>query len=473
MLFERVQSEMSQRDGARLLGYTWFWSAMMLLAVPFACIYTGVGLDVFSNLWTIWTSPSKLITDYFNIGGLASAFLNAAICGFSCNIIMTATKVRPTSSVLAGYFLVIAHCFYGLNFINMWPPFLGVMLFCYLEKNKLGPSLHLAMFSTALGPFISEFLFRYTLGSNYVFGEVEVSFIGVVLALCFGLLAGFLIPSLLPGTTKTHRGHNLYKAGLAIGLFGCFAYALFFKIFGVETPEAVSYENAVYAAHGNSYILFMDIFFIVVFGATLIYGFITNDKSFKGYTKLLKSSSLDANYPKDFGMPRTFINIGIYGFAILAYYNLVVLLTEGVGFTGATAGVTIAALTFAAAGQNIRSVWPIAAGYVILYLGVFLLSKFVGFQFDWTLSSQGFINGFAFATGLCPFVTDYGKKVGIMAGILNGIICTCTSVLHGGFVLYNGGFAAGLTALILLPILDFYHVKERLNEHGKHSIHKW
>ena len=30
--------------------------------------------------------------------------------------------------------------------------------------------------------------------------------------------------------------------------------------------------------------------------------------------------------------------------------------------------------------------------------------------------------------------------------------------MHGGFVLYNGGFNAGLTAIILIPIFDFYKI---------------
>ena len=35
-------------------------------------------------------------------------------------------------------------------------------------------------------------------------------------------------------------------------------------------------------------------------------------------------------------------------------------------------------------------------------------------------------------------------------------MCTATSALHGGFVLYNGGFTTGITAMILLPILEHY-----------------
>ena len=53
----------------------------------------------------------------------------------------------------------------------------------------------------------------------------------------------------------------------------------------------------------------------------------------------------------------------------------------------------------------------------------------------------------------------YGWKVGMLAGFLSAVICTSTLAMHGGFVLYNGGLTAGLTALVLIPILDFYKVK--------------
>ena len=88
-------------------------------------------------------------------------------------------------------------------------------------------------------------------------------------------------------------------------------------------------------------------------------------------------------------------------------------------------------------------------------------------QIPWTLSTQAYINGLAFATGLCSFSGKYGKKVGILAGLLSAIICTSTSAIHGGFVLYNGGFTAGLTALVLLPVLDFYKVHPKF-EDDKH-----
>ena len=82
----------------------------------------------------------------------------------------------------------------------------------------------------------------------------------------------------------------------------------------------------------------------------------------------------------------------------------------------------------------------------------------MGNEIPWTLANQAYINGLAFATGLCPIAGSYGFKYGVIAGLVSAIICTSTAAMHGGFVLYNGGFNAGLTALIVVPVLDFYNI---------------
>lgn len=82
-------------------------------------------------------------------------------------------------------------------------------------------------------------------------------------------------------------------------------------------------------------------------------------------------------------------------------------------------------------------------------------------EIPWSLSTQGYINSAAFATGLCPIVGRYGIRAGIAAGFMCASLCTSTSALHGGLILYNGGFTTGITALILLPILEHYIPKAR------------
>lgn len=444
--------------------YPFFISLFFLAATPIAVLYTKEW-DFLDNLWQILTSPSKLVTDYFALGGLGSTLFNAAICGLFANLIVYISRPKPHATILAGYMLIVAHCFYGLNFLNMWPPFFGILLYCFIMKKKVSENIHIAFFSTALAPFVSELFFRYAIG-KYDPSVTSVNWVGVVLALVCGLAIGFVIPALLPGTTAMHRGYNLYKAGLAIGILGIFINAFMYSSLGVDEPANLTITNDSYYALPYGYREFMNVFFIILFCVTFIVGFIANQKSLKNYRHLLHCTGYGTDFTDKFGMPLCMINIAVYGLAILAYLNVVFILPSlfpalpsGVGFTGATVGIVFAALTFAADGQHPKNVFPIAVGYVALFAIVIVICLITDFDIPWTLSTQAYINGLAFATGLCPIAGKYGFRYGMLAGLMSAIICAVTAEMHGGFVLYNGGFNAGLTALVLIPILDFYRVK--------------
>ena len=234
----------------------------------------------------------------------------------------------------------------------------------------------------------------------------------------------------------------------------------------MEKPVNTQIVNETYYALPYGYRGFMNAFYIIMFLVTFIVGFILNNKSIRSYRELLQCTGHGTDFTDKFGMPVCMINIAIYGFAMLAYLNLVFILPSifpslpsGVGFTGPTAGIILAALTFAADGQHINNVFPIAVGYVALFSVVVLICKIANFDIPWTLSTQAYISSLAFATGLCPIAGKYGFRYGVLAGFMSAIICAITAQMHGGFVLYNGGFNAGLTALVLIPILDFYEVK--------------
>ncbi len=456
-----------------ITNYSLFLSVFFLVASLVAYFVTDEK-EFFANIWIILTSPSKLVTDYFALGGLASTLFNTAVCGLFANLIILISNTKSNATTFAGYLLVVAHGFYGLNFINMWPSLFGVMLYCCIMKKPFKENTHVALFSTALGPFISDFLFRYatTLGN----GKTEAIIIGGVLAIIFGLATGFIVPALLPGTSSMHRGYNMYKAGLAIGILGIFLHSFFYESLGVETPDVIQIINPEYYAKPYAYREFMNVFFILLFGVTLLIGYILNKNSFCGYNDLLKSTGYGTDFLDKFGMSVCLINFAVYGFCILLYLNAIFVLPEifaflpkGVGFTGATAGVVFAALTFSADGQQPRTVAPIVLGYVSLSFVVIVVCLLCKKDVPWTLSTQGYINGLAFATGLCPFAGKYGFKVGVLAGFMSAVICTSTASMHGGFVLYNGGFTAGLTALVLLPILDFYKVKPKYHDDTMHS----
>ena len=437
------------------------------IAVPIAMAVTGTdGEALINNLWYLFCGPSKLVTDYFALGCLSSTLLNAGICGLACTLIVMLSKAHANSTTFAAYLLVIAHCFYGLNFINMWPPFIGVLVYCLVMKKPKRDHLHIAMFSTALSPFISDFLFYYPPGRSLLIGKFSV--LGIILSVIFGVAAGFLVPALLKGTSKMHRGFNMYKAGLALGMLGIFVYCFLYKTFGIQPHTSGGSLSSVQYDLAKLHYTFMNVFFAVIFSTALILGFFLNGRSFSNYKSLLSCSGYGLDFADKFGMPLCLINFGVYGFCILFYLNVIFslpavlpFLPDGVGITGPTAGIIFAALTFSADGQHPKNVAPIALGYTILFAIVCVFCSLAGVEIPWTLSTQAYINGLAFATGLCPIAGSYGFKYGVIAGFFSAIICTSTTAMHGGFVLYNGGFNAGLAALIIIPVLDFYNIKPK------------
>ena len=437
-------------------GLALYFSLSFLIAAVFAAFYTGEIGAVFRGWYLILVTPSPLVTDYFAIGGLSSALLNAGACGLACFVFMVCLKGDSHVNTLAGFFLVIAHCFYGLNFLNMWPCFLAPILFLRRRKLDLKANLHICMFSTSFAPFISEFLFRYTRHGEYVFGKPEVTIFGVLVAILFSILIGFMVPVILPGAKSWHKGYNLYNGGLAFGLFGFFLYNFLYKTMCLPGVTRVTQVSEIYQSFEHNHIHFATPFFLSLFLVCLGAGFLLNGKTFRGYGALLKDTGYASDFSQKYGMPLCLVNIGVCGILFLLYLNVITRLTEGAGFTGPTMGVLLASLTFTSMGQQPKNVWPIVFGYQLLYYVTVAACAIHDRELSWSISTQSYINGVAFATGLCPVSGRFGVRAGILAGFLCASMCTATSALHGGLVLYNGGFTAGITALILLPILEYY-----------------
>lgn len=437
-----------------------FLSVDLLVASVIAAWYTGESAQqVFAEWWTILTSPCPLVTDYFRLGSLPASLLNAGVCGGCCALmflLLHGAVYRP--GVWAGYFLVIAHCFYGLNFINMWPPMFGFFVYCRIHHLRFRDNLDRAMFITSFAPFFSELLFRYPMAFDVswnIFG-LAIRPIPIGFSLLLAAFVGCTLPAMLPGTAKLHRGYNLYNGGLATGLLGLFIYSFMFKTMGVHPRGVLEIVNPAYEAAGESYMLFGTVFFAAVSAASILYGWRLNGRSFRGYGNLLKDSGYKANFLHDYGLGLVWINFGFYCLMMVFYFDVVILFTDGAGFTGPTFGIILAAMTFAAGGQHPANVWPILVGYALLSCVVHAECILSNREIPWTLSTQGYMNGLAFATGLCPFSGKFGWKVGVLAGFISAVMCTTTSAMHGGYVLYNGGLTAGISALILLPLLDTY-----------------
>lgn len=437
--------------------------SVILLSTAFVTAFFNGGFRVLAEGWMkILISPCPLMTDYFKVGGVSSTFFNAGICTFACWIVIAVSGARATASLLASFILVVAHCFYGMNFLNIWPCYLGVLLFSHFKKKDFRLYLPTAMFSMAFGPLVSEVVFRYPIGEEFIVGQAYITLSGILFTLVIGFAAGLVLPGMLEGALWMHKGYNLYNGGLAFGLVGCFLYAFLYKTMGLESSGPVEINNIFYDGTGDANWIWGNCLFVFIFGIFLMTGIFLNGRSLNGYGMLLQETGHLSNFADKYGMVLCLINFGIYGFAVLAYMNIVMLVTDGVAFTGPTIGAVFAAVTFAAVGQHPKNTWSIFMGYVVLSAFITVMCLIQGREIPWTLSDQGYINGVAFATGLAPIAGRYGWRAGVAAGIVSASICTSTATIHGGFMLFNGGFSAGITALIMVSVLEHHFPNMRV-----------
>ena len=192
-----------------------------LLASSAAFLITAVllGLDdgaMFSGFAQILMSPAQLTKDYFEVGSVSGAFLNVALVGFACTAMAFLPGAAVNGLTIAAYFLTTGFSFWGINFLNMWPFFLGVMLHALARRESFAKYVNLAMFSTALCPLASELLLRYPES-----GEPRgVTLTGAALMLAVGMLIGFLTPAMAAHSPNVHKGYDLYSAALPGVLLG-------------------------------------------------------------------------------------------------------------------------------------------------------------------------------------------------------------------------------------------------------------
>ena len=140
--------------------------------------------QMLTGLAQILMSPAQLTKDYFEIGSVSGTFLNVSLVGFVCAAMTCLPGAAVNGTTIAAYFLTTGFSFWGINFLNMWPFFLGVMVHALVRKEPFPKYVNLAMFATALCPLASEMLLRYP-GSEEVRG-VTLGGVALMLAVEIG-----------------------------------------------------------------------------------------------------------------------------------------------------------------------------------------------------------------------------------------------------------------------------------------------
>lgn len=414
----------SMNKRRQILGIMLFYS----LSAGITALCVGGTSTIFADFVQILSSPSQLTLDYFKIASVAATFLNVALVGLSCTLVFALSGAELNGTSLMAFFLTIGFSFFGMNFLNIWPCIWGTWLFSRLSRETFAAQVNIAVFSTALSPFVSEAIWRYP-----VFDCLPAAMVlKVLLGALLGMAAGFLMPILCRHSPNLHRGYTLYNAAAVAGFIGILLFSLMYRAVGIEAPSNTDI--------GGSYPEIVNGFIIGTSIAAIGVGFALNGWHFRGFSMVLKSTGYKCDFTKCPGVALTFMHIGTFGLLVAAYYNLI-----GASMTGPTAGSMVCLLAIAPCGAHLFNVLPVMLGYI-------LASGFGAFE----PNTQAIIVGLCFACALCPISGCFGSISGILAGFLHACMVTTVVSFHGGLCLYNGGFTCGITAILLVPVLEYF-----------------
>lgn len=394
--------------------------------------------NMLTGLGRIVSEPSKVTTNYFSNGGYAASFLNAGLVCFVCSLLYCLPKAKPNATSCLAFLLTAGFCFWGINVVNIWFSMAGVLLYCAVKRQNPAQQVNAMLFSTGIAPLITDLMIRYPNAEAAGF-----SWQGILLALGVGLVIGFFLPAGLAASAKIHRGFSLYSAAVPVGLTAFFLQACLYKVLGAELPAAPA---AAQMAEVSSKVA--NIFCIVVFGVCVVAGVALGCRP-KDYWELLKDSGKGVDFAAKYSPATALTNLGLFGLFIILYYNAV-----GASWNAVTFGCVFCMVCCGCSGSHPFNVCPIMVGYV----AASLVGRwcFVGSGDPLALNTQAIAVGLCFANGLSPISGHYGWFWGVVAGMIHFILVTCVPSLHGGFCLYNGGFTAAFTCMMLLPVLEHF-----------------
>jgi len=401
----------------------------VMLFYSLAAIVTGLLAgdlsETLQGFWRILSSPAQLTMDYFKLGTVGGTFVNVGLTGLGTVLVFALSGFALNGVSLMAFFLTIGFSFFGMNFLNIWPCILGTFLFTRVAKVPFKTQVNIAVFATSLAPFVSEGMWRHP--------AVESMAARIIFGVLLGVICGFMMPVLCMHSPNLHKGYSLYNAAAVAGFIGVFLFSFLFRATGFEIPTNTDI--------GDSQAQIVNAFALLTSATMITAGYILNSQSFRAFWDLLtQSSAFRCDFTNSHGMAVTMINTGVFGIFVTGYYNAI-----GASLTGPTAGSIICLLAVTSCGTHILNMLPIMLGYA-------LASTFCAFD----LTTQAIVVGLCFAAALSPIPSRYGSLTGVLAGMMHAIMVTTIVTFHGGLCLYNGGFTAGITAIILVPFLEFF-----------------
>lgn len=390
-------------------------------------------IDVWNGFIRILISPSNLITDYIEIGGLGAAFLNSGIIGLTTVFMLHINRVELNGAAIAGIITVFGFAFFGKTVYNSLPITFGVYLYSLVMKLPFKEIALNSLYATSLGPLISMLSF----------GMGLQVWKGIIVACICGIIIGFIVVPLSNSFINFHQGYNLYNTGFTSGIIGMVAAGLL-RMFNLQV-DTVSIISS-----GNNFML--SILLLPLFIFVLLMGLYLNNWSFKNYRELISyPGRLRTDFVVNCGYGITLVNMAVM--AIIAWCYIVLI---GAQINGATIGALLTIMGFSAFGKHPANTIPIFVGACIAStLNMHDQSSTVG------------VITVLFGSTLAPITGKFGIGAGLLAGFIHVSMTLNVSYIHGGMNLYNNGFSGGFVAAMLVPLFTIIAERKLKHKNGK------
>jgi len=389
---------------------------LAFIAVAFALERPGALWD---GLLAILRSRDTLTTDYMGLGGIGAALLNAGLLTLLALAVYWRSGAALGGGAVACLWLVLGFGLFGKNLLNVWGIVAGVWLYARFKGEPFAKHVNTAFFGAALAPIFSEILF-----SSALTWHASLPLAGVTT-----VLLGFLLVPAAAHLFHAHQGHSLYNMGFVAGLLGTLTVAVY-KSYGF-VPDPVFIWS-----QGHNRLL--GTLLLLMFVAMAAIGFaLDRQAGVRQWRLMRRSGRAPSDFVADFGFGPALLNMALTGLMGTAY-----VLAVGSDLNGPTIGAVLCIVGFSAFGKH-------PANIVWIMLGVFLAS----ITKDWNAAAPSAVLAALFGTTLAPIAGRFGWHWGLVAGFVHSSVAQTVGQLHGGLVLYNNGFAAGLVAAVLLPVM--------------------
>lgn len=397
---------------------------LLLALVPVYFIVAGFFLqpvnEILPGVMAIVREPDFLITDYFIIGGIGAAFLNAGALTLLSLAILYFLGMDVDGHTITSSFLMFGFSLFGKNLLNIWTILLGVVLYAKYHKTSVTRYIYIGFYGTSLSPIITQVMLT---------GQLSVPF---RFALCIftGIMIGFVLPPLCTHVHYAHKGYSLYNVGFGGGIIATVIMSLF-KSFGITMESRLIWST------GNNTLF--AVLLAILFGGMIVTGLLTEKEAVKNYRDIIKAYGLGGtDYLKTNGGAATLINMGVNGLAV----TLFIILT-GCDLNGPVIGAIFTVVGFSATGKHIRNIMPIM-------FGVWIAS----WTKSWNITDPSATLALLLSTTLAPIAGEFGIFAGLLAGFLHSSVALNVGIVYGGMNLYNNGFAGGIVAIFLVPVIQ-------------------